>query len=71
MEKIIKKNNTATTTTITSPILGENLYSKLLLLEGLITATTALGLTTLIKEEEEEEEEGFKSGEDRSQTTKL
>jgi hypothetical protein len=45
------------------------LYGKLLLLEELITATPALGLTTLI--EEEEEEEGFMSGKDRSQTNQL
>jgi hypothetical protein len=62
-------NNTASTTTTTVPILGENLYSKLLLLEELVTATPALGLPTTLSEEEEEE--GFLSGEDRSQTTKL
>jgi len=73
MEQIIKKNNAATTTTITIPILGENLYSKLLLLEELISETAALGLTRLIEEEEkEDEEEGFMSGEeDRSQTNKT
>jgi hypothetical protein len=49
------------------------LYSKLLLLEELISETAALGLTRLIEEEEkEDEEEGFMSGEeDRSQTNKT